>query len=204
MHIGWVGRWNRPVSGATVALAGVLLCLAPAGCGGSGKAATAGTGKQTPIAFGSPSFGKGGKGGVKSIPVHYTCDGANTTPSFTWGAVPPNTASLTLLLLKLGRSEGQSASGNTRVAVKIEWAVTKLSPTIHAIPAGKLPHGARVVGKPYSICPPKGSAAVYVFQINAMSRKPAVGPGFSQLKLFQETESAALASGSFTLGYKRV
>lgn len=192
------------MGGTTVVAAGVLLCLALSGCGSSGKAATASTGKQTPIAFGSPSFGKGGPNGVKSIPVRYTCDGANTTPSFTWGAVPPKTVSLTLLLLKLGRSEGKSASGNTRVAVKIEWAVTKLSPKIHAIPAGKLPHGALVVGKPYSICPPKGSSAVYLFQINAMSRKPSVGPGFSQLELFQETESAALASGTFSLGYKRV
>jgi phosphatidylethanolamine-binding protein (PEBP) family uncharacterized protein len=134
--------------------------------------------------------------------VRYTCDGTDTTPSFKWGAVPANTASLALFLLKLGRST-PSGNGNVSVEVKLEWALAGLSPRIHEIPAGNPPRGAITSRKRYSICPRKGAVGTYLFQLNALSRTPAVGPHFDPNQLFNEAEGSTVASGNFTSTYKR-
>jgi phosphatidylethanolamine-binding protein (PEBP) family uncharacterized protein len=197
--------WRRKRSlrrGLAVSLS-VGLPVALAGCGGNGGAATAGS-QQAPIAFTSPSMAGGqAQGEGKTIPVRYTCDGSNTTPSFAWGVVPPNTAQLALFLFKLGRST-PTGNGNVRVEIKLEWAVGGLSSSIHRVPAGKLPRGAIPANGRYSICPPKGSAAAYLFQINALSHPLAVKPHFNAGKLLQESETATLASGTFTSSYKRL
>jgi phosphatidylethanolamine-binding protein (PEBP) family uncharacterized protein len=198
--------WRRsrsPRLGAAISSSVVLvLALAFAGCGTSGGAATAGS-RQPQIAFTSPSMNVGQtQGGGLTIPVRYTCDGADTTPSFRWGAVPPNTAQLALFLFRLGRST-PTGNGNVRVEIKLEWALAGLSPKLHEIRAGKLPRGAVSARKPYSICPPKGKAASYLFQLNALSRPLAVGSHFDANKLLQAVEAPTVGSGTFTSSYKR-
>jgi phosphatidylethanolamine-binding protein (PEBP) family uncharacterized protein len=188
-------------------LLSVALPIACAGCGtgsvGKGEATTAGA-KPQAIALASPSMIGGGAGGTGStIPVRYTCDGTDTTPSFRWGPVPPSAAELALFLFKVNRSAPASNGGN-RVEVSVEWAVAGLSPRIHAISAGKLPHGAIAASKRYSICPAKGSPETYIFQLNAISHRLAVGPHFDAARLFQEAESSTVASGTFASSYKRV
>jgi len=135
--------------------------------------------------------------------VRYTCDGSNTTPSFRWGSVPSSTAELALFLFKVDSST-PAAGGRSRVQASVEWAVAGLPPSIHAIPAGKLPHGAIAAGKPYSICPTKGSAGTYIFQLNAMSQRLRVAPHFDPTRLFQEAEGSTVGSGTFSSIYKRV
>jgi phosphatidylethanolamine-binding protein (PEBP) family uncharacterized protein len=181
----------------------VALSIVCAGCG-SGVGASTARARPKAIAFTSPALvpsGRPGRG--PSIPVRYTCDGTNTTPSFRWGPVPPNTAELTLFLFKVGRST-PAGNGNTRVEVSVEWAIAGLSPRIHAIPAGKIPSGAVVAGKRYSICPAKGNPGTYIFQLNALSTRLGVRPHFDARALFQAAEGTTVASGTIASSYKRV
>lgn len=198
-------RWSSsPQSGTVVLfLLGVVVSLALGGCGGSGVAATAGAGASV-IPFTSPSIvGREATGSVSHIPVRYTCDGANTPPSFKWGRVPPSAASLVLFLFKVERTTPFS-NGRVKEKVKIAWTVAGISPGIHEIPAGKLPRGAFLAGKRYSICPPRGSAATYVFQLVALSSRPVGGPHLDVNKLFKEAESSEVAAGFFSSSYKRI
>lgn len=192
------GRSSRICAGVCLSVA---LAIAGVGCGGGGGASTAAA-KSRAIAFTSPSIANGSTPGrVQTIPVRYTCDGANTTPSFRWGAVPPNTAELALFLFRIARSVSVAGhSANAEVAV--EWAVAGLSPSLHAISAGKLPDGA-VAARRYSICPAKGSTGTYIFELNAVSRRLRVRPRFDATALFREAEGSTLGSGTFASVYKR-
>jgi phosphatidylethanolamine-binding protein (PEBP) family uncharacterized protein len=199
-----MNAWRRSCSlRMSAAALSVMLPLALAGCGSGGGAATAGS-KQAQIAFTSPSIAGERTSGQEgqTIPVRYTCDGSDTTPSFRWGAVPPNTAQLALFLFKLGR-QTPTNNGRVRVEIKVEWAVAGLPAGIHEVPAGKLPRGAVVAGKRYSICPSKGTASSYLFQLNALSRPLAVKPHLSAVKLLREVERPTVASGTFVSSYKR-
>ncbi len=183
---------------------GVALPVAFIGCGGGVPARTA-RAKVQPIALTSPSMtGGGARGAAPTIPVRYTCDGSDTTPSFRWGSVPPSTAELALFLFKVDRSTPAANGRSSSVQVSVEWAVAGLSPSIHAISAGRLPHGAVAAGKRYSICPPKGRPGTYIFQLNAISQRVPVAPRFDATSLFRELEGSTLASGTFASTYKRV
>lgn len=194
---------SRSLFRGAIVLLSVVLSAACAGCGTGGAASTAAA-KSRAIAFTSPSITGGGVSGAgPTIPVRYTCDGTNTTPSFRWGPVPPSTAELALFLFKVDRS-APAANGRRSVQVSVEWAVAGLSPSIHAISAGKLPHGAVAASKRYSICPAKGSPGTYIFQLNAISHQLAVAPHFDATRLFQEAEGSTVASGTFASTYARV
>jgi hypothetical protein len=117
--------------------------------------------------------------------------------------VPPGTAELALFLFKVDRST-PTANGRNSVQVSVEWALAGLSPSIHAISAGKIPDGAIAAGKRYSICPAKGGPATYIFQLNALSQRLPVAPRFDATRLFQEAENSTVASGTFASIYKRV
>ncbi len=102
--------------------------------------------------------------GAGEVPSRYTCDGANISPPLRWKGIPPGTAELQLDLIKV------APVGKTLL---YSWAVTGLSPTLHGIPAGKLPAGA-VVGlngngqARYDLCPPKGTNEEYVYVLFAL------------------------------------
>ena len=198
-----IGRRSRRLRAGAIGSVSAALAIAGVGCGAGGAATTA-RAKPQAIAFTSPAL-VGGRtpNSAPTIPVRYTCDGSDTTPSFRWGPVPPTTAELTLFLFKVGRS-APAANGSNRVEVSVEWAVAGLSPRIHAISAGKLPHGAVAASKRYSICPAKGNPGTYIFQLNALSHRLAVTPHFDATRLFQEAEGSTLASGTFASSYKRV
>jgi phosphatidylethanolamine-binding protein (PEBP) family uncharacterized protein len=182
-------------------LSGLALSAACAGCGGAVAAKTARS-RPKPIALTSPSMAVAGvPGAVPKVPVRYTCDGSDTTPSFRWGPVPSGTAELALFMLKVNRSTPSGGRGGVRVSV--EWALAGLSPSTHAIPAGKLPPGAIAAGKPYTICPAKGSVGTYIFQLSAISQRLPVAPHFDPTRLFVEAEGSTVASGTFASLYKR-
>ncbi len=195
-----VWRRSRSLKGGAAA-SSVVFALVLAGCGSGGGAAPVGS-NQAQIAFTSPSITGGTQGQGQTIPVRYTCDGSDTTPSFRWGSVPANTAQLALFLFKVGRTT-PTGNGRVKVEIQVEWAVG-LSPRIHEVRAGKLPHGAVTADKRYTICPPKGQATSYLFQLNAVSRRLVVKPGFDVNKLFREVEPPTVASGTFISSYKRV
>jgi phosphatidylethanolamine-binding protein (PEBP) family uncharacterized protein len=198
------GRPTRSLCRVVVVSLSVVLSATAAGCAGGVGRGGASTGAATPqlIAFASPAIAGGRASGAgQTIPVRYTCDGTDTTPSFNWGQVPANTAELVLFLLKVGRAV--STSGGGGVQATVEWAVAGLSPSLHAISAGKLPHGVVVASQRYSICPAKGDAGTYVFQIDALSNQIALEPSFNATRLFAAVEGVTVASGTFTSSYKR-
>jgi phosphatidylethanolamine-binding protein (PEBP) family uncharacterized protein len=197
MHTARARRRRSSLRGGAIALSCAVLFIALAGCGGAAPPQRA---KAARIALTSPALTGSGLGGP--IQVRYTCDGADATPPFRWGAVPPNTASLALFLLRVARTQ-PTAGGSVSAAVNIEWAVAGLSPRIHEIPVGRLPRGAVTGSKRYSICPTRGGAATYIFQLVAMAQQPAVGPHFNATKLFQEAESVSVGRGTLTSSYKR-
>jgi phosphatidylethanolamine-binding protein (PEBP) family uncharacterized protein len=192
-------RRRRSLRGGVVFLSSAVLSIALAGCGEG--VATTPRAKPATIAFTSPSLSGRAAGPGGSIPARYTCDGTDTIPSFKWGAVPPNTAAVALFLLKVERTK-RAAGGGVSAEVKIEWAVAGLSPGVHEIPAGKLPQGVAASSR-YSICPTRGSAATYIFQLVAMSQRPELGPRFDATRLFQAAESSSLGGGTLTSSYKR-
>src|SRR4029077_5592078 len=90
-----------------------------------------------------------------AIPAHYTCDGADTSPSVKWNEVPAGTSELIVFISDF---EGVKLHGKE----PLSWAVAGLHPTLKSLPPGTLPAGA-IVGRNsfgqnrYSVCPPKGS-----------------------------------------------
>lgn len=109
------------------------------------------------------------------LPARYTCYGANESPPIQWGPVPAGTTELAVFV-----------SNVIPVHEKYlyDWAVTGLKPTLHGIPAAKLPAGA-VVGRNsfgrigYTMCLLKGrreeNAVVDLF---ALPHSLAAKPGF--------------------------
>jgi hypothetical protein len=81
--------------------------------------------------------------------------------------------------------------------------VAGLPSNIHGFPAGKLPPGAITSRKRYSVCPAKGSAGTYVFQLSALAQRLGVAQGFDPAGLFSAVEGATVGAGNFTSTYKR-
>lgn len=159
----------------------LLAALTLAGCGSSSSSTY-----EPKIAFKSPVVK------TNEMPAAYTCDGRNTWPPLEWGAVPAGTRSLALFVV--GYTPEPATHTNK---VSIEWAVAGLSAALHKLPSGKLPAGAYVGtnsnGKPgYSICPEKGTAVQYQFELYGMPAAYVVtSSGFSGVQLI-----SALATGN--------
>lgn len=200
-----VRRRGGSLRGRAAILPGVLaLTLVLAGCGGASTVTTA---RSAPAAIQltSPVLGGSGTSGkLHTIPVRYTCDGGDTIPPVNWGAVPSDTSELALLLFDVGRT-APAANGAAAAELGLQWAVVGLSPTIHAIAAGRLPRGAIAGPQPYSICPAKGKAVTYIFQLYALSHGLSVKPHatFNAAGLIREIRSSTLASGYIASRYKR-
>jgi phosphatidylethanolamine-binding protein (PEBP) family uncharacterized protein len=189
----------------SIAITGVLLVLALtlAGCG-SGSA-TAGAGSSTTVQtidFRSPAIDG------PPIPSRYTCDGKDTPPPLEWGAVPADAATLTLFVV------GFKPEPSTKTyAVSVEWAVAGLNPALHRLAPGRLPRGAFVGlstdGKRrYSICPAKGTAERYQFEVYGLPASASVARNFSGLPVLSKlaiSSGSGLANshGAFIGTYKR-
>jgi phosphatidylethanolamine-binding protein (PEBP) family uncharacterized protein len=185
---------RRPLTGIsrTTPIAGVVLALALAGCGGGAKKA------------GSIPFASNGVEGGQ-LASRYTCDGANISPPFKWGAVPAGTIELVLVAIGKGPS---AKSANT-----IEWAMGGLKPALGELTAGQVPSGAFLETnssqkRQYSICPPKGQTKEYAFVLFAVPKNIIVTPRVNGPTLYHNlTESKpefkATASGAVTASYSR-
>ncbi|OBF80451.1 hypothetical protein A5791_08645 [Mycobacterium sp. 852002-51163_SCH5372311] len=125
--------------------AGLALAMALAGFGGGVSAGTANAAPPTgPLAITSPAFADGA-----SIPVQYSCKGANIAPPLTWST--PSGAALVV--------DDPDAPGGTYV----HWVVTGIPPGSGSTPDGQTPGGGKVLPNSagqtsYSgPCPPAGS-----------------------------------------------
>ncbi len=109
-----------------------------------------------------------------SIPVQFTCDGANQSPPLSWAGAPPGTKSFALVV------DDPDAPGGTFV----HWVIYNVPATADSLPPG-IASGVHVpelgearqaengfnkalgYGGP---CPPKGPAHDYHFRLFALDR----------------------------------
>ena len=98
----------------------------------------------------------------QAIPKPYTCDGVNTSPSFTISGVPAGTVGLGLV------------ASNRNVAGQTLWLLAGLSPDTRSLPQGGVPAGAIQItnssGSPRwsGPCPASGTNS-YEFALYALS-----------------------------------
>jgi phosphatidylethanolamine-binding protein (PEBP) family uncharacterized protein len=178
----------------------ILMCtLVLAGCGST----TASTGKVVPqIPFKSAAISG------TSIPTLYTCDGKNIAPPLEWGSVPASTRQLALFVLGI-----HPVPGTTKFTISVEWTVVGLSPLLHSLTPGHLPHGAYTglasngSGR-YSLCPAKGTTAQYQFELYALPADVAIPRKFVGEQLLGALDTAnkaspTIAQGIFDAAYSR-
>jgi len=137
---------------------------------------------RTAMQLSSPAFQANG-----SIPVKYTCDGPNVSPSLSWTGVPARTKSLVLIV------DDPDAAGGTWV----HWVLFDLPVTATSVPEGQpktqyLPGGAKQglndfqhlgYGGP---CPPRGKPHRYFFKLYALDIELELKPGATK----QDVEKA--------------
>ena len=183
------------LNAVAISCVSLLSALLLTGCGGSASSA-----KVPTIAFKSTAIDG------TSIPARYTCDGANTSPPLEWGDVPSGTG--TLVLIVVGVLPEPTTDS---YKLSVEWAVAGLNPSLHRLSAGELPPGAYVGeatdGKRrYSLCPKKGQAKQYQFELYALPAADSVVREFAGgpilLKLARKG-SPALGHGDFIASYRR-
>ena len=107
------------------------------------------------FALASPAFHSGA-----TIPVRYTCDGANVSPALRWTAPPKGTASFSVRVF-----DPDAPGGGF-----LHWQIARLRPTARGLPsASKLggPNGAGANGYT-GPCPPSGTHH-YRFEVRARS-----------------------------------
>jgi phosphatidylethanolamine-binding protein (PEBP) family uncharacterized protein len=195
------GATRRGARSVRTGLLVPALTLTLAGCAGSGSDSTT-THHVAKLGFKSPTIAG------PSLPVRYTCDGGDTSPPLEWGAMPPGTRELALLVIGL-----RPAGASNGYSVSIEWAVAGLNPALHRIEAGTLPAGAHLGttsagGTRYSVCPPKGVRELYQFTLYTVPPTVTIPQEFTGLSLLAEigaetAADAAKARGSFDVEYQR-
>jgi phosphatidylethanolamine-binding protein (PEBP) family uncharacterized protein len=189
------GRARAWLARATAA-ALLVACGAIAGCGGA-SASSSSSPNPKQLVITSPVLTSSG-----TIPAQYTCSGRNIPPPMQWGNIPSGTAELALFLLDLGHTE-VAAGGATQAKLTVGWSVRGLSPSLHGIAAGKLPAGAIVGRKRYTICPPKGGTGEYLFRLYALPSRVSASSHLSDLELFRQINKASSAAGFFTSTFTR-
>ncbi len=147
------------------------------------------------MAVSSPAFERNG-----TIPMQYTCDGANISPPVQWQHLPAHTKELVLFIID------DSSNGSTG---GIRWVVAGIDPSLSGISAGQLPSGA-VVGLNGSgkatyggICPPKGKPAAIEFVLWALSKTIPLSNGFTPTVAEHDYSSSELASATTYATYER-
>jgi Raf kinase inhibitor-like YbhB/YbcL family protein len=104
----------------------------------------------------SPAFPSGG-----TIPVRYTCDGANVSPPLHWTTPPRGTASLSLTVF-----DPDAPGGGF-----LHWRVPRLPAAARSLPTGShagVANGAGTTGWT-GPCPPSGTHH-YRFTLKALAR----------------------------------
>ena len=120
----------------------------------------------SPLALSSPAFVDGGP-----IPVQFTCDGANTSPPLSWGAVPQGAVELVLTVID------PDARGF------VHWVMSNVTPSVQALGPGSVPEGAVQAKNGGGTigwtgpCPPKGAPHHYVFTLYALTSMSGITDG---------------------------
>jgi Raf kinase inhibitor-like YbhB/YbcL family protein len=175
-----------------IALIGVAGAIALSGCGGDDETVE-GPPPEAPdrIELTSTAFEEGG-----TIPVLYTCDGADVSPPLAWERVPSGTPSLAILV------EDPDADGGTFV----HWSAYRFAPSRdNRLDEGQAPvrsrQGKNSFGKEFyrGPCPSEGDDPHrYVFAIYALRAQPKLEQGAEPEQVRAEIAKLATARGVLT------
>jgi Raf kinase inhibitor-like YbhB/YbcL family protein len=148
----------------------------------------------------SAAFAPGG-----TIPVMYTCDGANISPSLSWSSLPKGTARVAIMVTD------PDAPGGTFM----HWVAYNIPSGTREIPAGApgkniLPEGSdegtndfgrQGYGGP---CPPRGKPHHYHFTVYALDTPLTISGKRDGRMLLQALEGHLLAEGETVGIYQRL
>ncbi len=140
----------------------------------------------------------------EAIPVRYTCDGDDLSPSLTWGELPAGTESLALIM----------DDPDAPLGTWVHWVAYNLPAGLASLPEGipageTLPLGgvqgvnswkALGYGGP---CPPGGSEHRYVFTLYALDTTLDLEPGADKGVLLRAMEGHILGQGELVGRYGR-
>ncbi|MCL7453993.1 MAG: YbhB/YbcL family Raf kinase inhibitor-like protein [Anaerolineae bacterium] len=183
---------------------GLLLCvfalLTLLSACGTGSTAQPAPQAAIEIAVESEAFNDGA-----TIPVQYTCDGADISPPLTWSAPPSGTESLVLIV------EDPDAPGD----VWTHWVAFNIPPGTHSLPEAVSPDGAATEGVGIQgkncwqkigyggPCPPEGSEHRYFFRVYALDTILEVDAGSGKKSVQRAMEGHILAQGELMGRYAR-
>lgn len=139
----------------------------------------------------SSAFAEGG-----SIPVDFTCDGADQSPPLTWSAVPSGTRSIAVI------AEDPDAPGGTFT----HWTLFDVRPDVAALPQGADANGFggasgmndfQRVG--YSgPCPPKTELHHYAFRVFALDAPVRATAGAARARVESAMNGHVIGEGALT------
>jgi len=139
-----------------------------------------------------------------TIPVKYTCDGADLSPPLQWTAPPSGTASLALIC----------DDPDAPVGTWVHWVLYGLSPETTVLPEG-VPKDRTVLGGARQgmndfrrigyggPCPPPGAPHRYFFKLYALDSLLDLEPGLTKQKILEAMKGHILAQGQLMGKYKR-
>ena len=146
----------------------------------------------------SPVFDEDG-----TIPVKYTCDGANISPPLKWSAGPEGTVTYAIIC----------DDPDAPVKTWVHWVVFNLPAGLDSLPEHIPPveilpdssmqgrNDSRKIG--YSgPCPPRGIHRYY-FKVYAVDKKLDNKPGITKSELLKAMEGHILSEGQLMGKYKR-
>lgn len=137
------------------------------------------------------------------IPLKYTCDGEDISPSLSWSSVPEGTKSIALI----------SDDPDAPMGTWVHWVVFNLPPDTIELPEN-IPHGETLesgakqgktdfgkigYGGP---CPPGGTHR-YFFKLYALDIELNLEAGITKSELLKAMEGHILAQGQLMGKYKR-
>lgn len=147
-----------------------------------------------PMLITTPAFRNGDR-----IPPKYTCDGDDVNPELRFDRVPPQTASLAVIV-----DDPNSPSGNW-----LHWSVWNIPPTVTVIAEDSVPKGARQGETDFSEvgyggpCPSYGEHE-YRFQVFALDCLLDVSNGAPRHVVEEAMEGHVLAMAQIEGRYQRV
>jgi Raf kinase inhibitor-like YbhB/YbcL family protein len=136
------------------------------------------------------------------IPALFTCEGENVSPPLDWGAVPPGTVSVSVVL------QDPDAPGGTF----IHWIVANIPAATLDLPEGWVPEpssgvvfgrndfGQETYGGP---CPPRGGTHRYEFRVFALDAVVDFAAGGGVPDLLDAMDGHILAEGLLTGNFGR-
>ena len=138
----------------------------------------------------------------QSIPLLYTCDGSNISPSLFWTAPPTGTQTLAIVV------DDPDAPGTWD-----HWVVFNLPANLRELPEGQpgsaiLPSGGiQGVNRFGTLgykgpCPPNGPAHTYRFSLYAVNQSLPLSAGASKAQVLAAIEGHILAESLFTGTYQ--